>query len=387
MGSLHEESSNGYHANNTNGKIITCKAAVLWGPKEAFKIEEVEVHPPQKTEVRIKIVCTTICHSDLGAWIAMNKEHWAFPRILGHEAAGIVESVGEGVLDLSEGDHVVPIFNGECGDCVYCKSSKTNLCERYRADPLRSVMIGDGKTRFFTKNGGQPIHHFLNISSFTEYTVLESACVVKINPKAPLEKMSLLGCGISTGVGAAWNTADVKKGSSVAVFGLGSVGLAVAEGARVRGASKIIGVDVNPEKFVNGRVMGVTEFVNPKNYETPVHEVIRKMTKGGVDFSFECAGNVDVLREAFLSTHDGWGLTVVLGIHEAQQRCLFIRWNYLKGGGSLDPYLEISKGNLSFQFLLTDAWMGKSTWKDLSHISCHLLRSTRRLSFSRRESA
>ncbi|KAK1307495.1 Alcohol dehydrogenase-like 3 [Acorus calamus] len=286
MGSLYEEPANGFHAKNTEGQVITCKAAVLWGPKEAFTIEDVEVHPPQKMEVRIKVICTSICHTDLGAWNALNEAHRAFPRILGHEAAGIVESVGEGVVDLSEGDHVVPIFNGECGECVYCISSKTNLCERYRVDPTRSVMTGDSKTRFFTKKGGQPIYHFLNTSTFTEYTVLDSACVVKINPNAPIEKMSLLSCGVTTGVGAAWNTANVKSGSSVAVFGLGAVGLAVAVGAAVRGASRIIGVDVNPEKFVKGRTMGVTEFINPKDFKKPVHEDEASFTSDKIERIF-----------------------------------------------------------------------------------------------------
>ncbi|KAG2680662.1 hypothetical protein I3760_11G108400 [Carya illinoinensis] len=216
---------------------------------------------------------------------------------------------------MKEGDHVVPIFNGECGDCIYCKREKTNMCERSGVNPFKTVMVSDGKSRFSTLEDGKPIFHFLNTSTFSEYTVLESACVVKVDPAAPLKKMTLLSCGVSTGVGAAWNTADVKAGSSVAIFGLGAVGLAVAEGARSRGASKIIGVDINPNKFIKGRAMGITDTINPRDQEKPVHEIIREMTGGGVDYSFECAGNLDVLREAFLSSHKGWGLTVVLGIH------------------------------------------------------------------------
>ncbi|OVA04712.1 Alcohol dehydrogenase superfamily [Macleaya cordata] len=265
-------------------------------------------------EVRIKILYTSICHTDLSAWKGENDAQQVYPRILGHEAVGIVESVGEGVFDMKEGDQVVPIFNGECEECIYCKSEKTNLCEKFRVNPFKSVMINDGKTRFSTRDG-KPIYHFLNTSTFSEFTVLDSACVVKIDSKAPLKKMTLLSCGVSTGVGAAWNTANVKSGSVVAIFGLGSVGLAVAEGARSRGASRIIGVDINPSKFIKGQAMGVTDFINPKDLDKPVHEEIRKMTGGGVDYSFECAGNLDVLREAFLSTHDGWGLTVILGIH------------------------------------------------------------------------
>ncbi|KAB5535029.1 hypothetical protein DKX38_018115 [Salix brachista] len=243
-----------------------------------------------------------------------NEAQRAYPRILGHEAVGLVESVGEGVTDLKAGDHVIPIFNGECGHCPYCTTKTTNLCQTYRVNPFKSVMENDGKCRFSTKDG-EPIFHFLNTSTFTEYSVLDSACVVKIDPNSPLKKMSLLSCGVSTGVGAAWNAANVQAGSSVAIFGLGALGLAASEGARARGASKIIGVDINPGKFNKGKEMGMTHFVNPKDISKPVHQTIREMTGGGVDYSIECAGNVEVLREAFLSTHDGWGKTVVVGIY------------------------------------------------------------------------
>ncbi|KAK2981940.1 hypothetical protein RJ640_019160 [Escallonia rubra] len=274
------------------GKVITCRAAVAWGPGQPLVMEEILVDPPQKMEVRIKILFTSICHTDLTAWKGENEAQRVYPRIFGHEASGVVESVGEGVEDMKEGDHVVPIFNGECGDCVYCKSEKSNLCERFRVNPFKSVMAIDGNCRFSTKQGN-PIFHFLNTSTFSEYTVLDSACVVKIDSQAPLKEMTLLSCGASTGLGAAWNTANVQAGSSVAVFGLGAVGLAVVE----------------------GQTMGITDFLNPKDLGEPVHEKIREMTNGGVDYSFECAGNLEVLREAFLSSHDGWGLTVVLGIH------------------------------------------------------------------------
>ncbi|KAF5734377.1 alcohol dehydrogenase-like 4 [Tripterygium wilfordii] len=300
----------------TTGKVITCKAAVVWGPGEPFVIEQILVDPPQKMEVRIKILFTSICHTDLGFWKGENEAHRAFPRILGHEAAGIVESVGEGVKDMKEGDNVVPIFNGECGECKFCKNDKTNMCKSFGVNPMKSTMFNDGKCRFSTKEG-KPIFHFLNTSTFSEYTVLDSACVVKIDPQAPLHKMSLLSCCLTSGVGAAWNTADVQAGSSVAIFGLGSVGLAVAQGARARGASKIIGVDPNPEKFIKAQMLGVTDYLNPKNLSKPEHEVIREMTGGGVDYSFECVGNLDVLREAFLSTHEGCGYTVILGIYHS----------------------------------------------------------------------
>ncbi|XP_062074707.1 alcohol dehydrogenase-like 3 isoform X2 [Humulus lupulus] len=252
------------HPTKTTGKVITCKAAVVHGPGEPFVLEEILVEPPQKMEVRIKILFTSICHTDLSAWKGESESQRAFPRILGHEASGIVESVGEGVSDLKEGDQVVPIFNGECGECECCNHGRSsNMCSRFGVNPTMRVMVGDGRSRFWAKDG-TPIYHFLNTSTFTEYSVLHSACVVKVDPQlAPhLKKLTLLSCGVST-----------------------------------------------------GGAMGVTDFINPTELEKPVHERIREMTKGGVDYSFECAGNLDVLREAFLSTHEGWGFTVVLGIH------------------------------------------------------------------------
>ncbi|KMZ74029.1 Alcohol dehydrogenase 2, putative, expressed [Zostera marina] len=297
----------------TKGKVITCRAAVAWSPGTPLTIENVEVECPQKMEVRVKILYTSICHTDLTSWLGENEAQRAYPRIFGHEASGVVESVGEGVEDLKEGDHVIPVFNGECGSCAYCQSDKTNQCEKYRVNPMKSTMFGDGKTRISIK--GQPVYHFLNTSTFVEYTVLDAGCLVKIDPSAALDKMSLLSCGVTTGVGAVWNDANVKEGETVAVFGLGAIGLAAIQGAKIRGASRIIGIDINQDKIDLGREMGMTDFVNPKELDKPVHEVINGMVKGGVDYSFECVGNLDVLRQAFLSTRDGWGVTVMIGIH------------------------------------------------------------------------
>ncbi|ESQ28876.1 hypothetical protein EUTSA_v10023526mg [Eutrema salsugineum] len=302
------------------GKFITCRAAVAWRAGEDLVMEDVKVDPPQRLEVRLRILFTSICHTDLSAWKGENMAQQAYPRILGHEAAGIVESVGEGVENIQAGDHVLPIFTGECGECRVCKRDGANLCERFRVDPMKKVMVSDGKTRFFTSKDNKPIFHFLNTSTFSEYTVIDSACVVKVDPLFPLEKMSLLSCGVSTGVGAAWNVADIQPGSTVAVFGLGAVGLAVAEGARARGASKIIGIDVNPDKFPLGREAGISEFINPKESDKAVHERVMEITEGsGVEYSFECAGSIEALRESFLSTNSGVGVTVLLGVHASPQ--------------------------------------------------------------------
>ncbi|CAN1299591.1 Alcohol dehydrogenase-like 3 [Linum perenne] len=305
-------------ASTTAGNVITCLAAVARGPNQPLVIEEIEVDPPQRMEVRLKILYTSICHTDVSAW----KSERAFPRILGHEAVGVVESVGDGVKDMREGDHVIPIFSGECGDCVNCRktASPTNLCRNFRVDPTRSVMRNDSKCRFRSRIDGGQIFHFLNTSTFSQYTVLDSACVVNLKSHHHLKMMSLFSCCVSTGVGAAWNVADVKAGSTVAVFGLGPLGLAASQGARVRGASKIIGVDINPDKFIKGKAMGITDFINPMESSKPVHERIREMAGGlGVDYSLECVGNCQLLREAFLSTHDGWGRTVLVGIYPTPQ--------------------------------------------------------------------
>ncbi|MCO5600337.1 hypothetical protein L7F22_054448 [Adiantum nelumboides] len=294
---------------STEGQIITCRAAVAWKAKEALVMQEVEVAPPEAEEVRVKVTHTSLCHTDVFFW----ENEGCFPRILGHEAAGIVESVGKEVKDLKEGDHVVLLFTGECGKCRQCKSEKTNLCAKLKVDGARSTMRSDDKCRFSTKEG-KPIHHFLNVSSFSEYTVVEAGCAVKIDPCIPLKRACLFACGIPTGVGAVWNVAKVEKGSSVVIFGLGSVGLAVAEAARIAGAQQIIGIDVNPKKFDIAKDFGVSEFVNPRELSKPIQDVVKEMTNGGADYCFECVGNVDLVLAAFESCHKGWGRTVLLGV-------------------------------------------------------------------------
>ncbi|KAG6434573.1 hypothetical protein SASPL_106211 [Salvia splendens] len=315
----------------TQGQVITCKAAVAWEPNKPLVIEEVQVAPPQAGEVRIKILFTALCHTDAYTWTGKDPEG-LFPCILGHEAAGIVESVGEGVTEVQAGDHVIPCYQAECKECKFCKSGKTNLCGKVRVATGVGVMLTDRKSRFSIN--GKPIYHFMGTSTFSQYTVVHDVSVAKIDPVAPLEKVCLLGCGVPTGkdlylpwlnmnklscLGAVWNTAKVEQGSIVAVFGLGTVGLAVAEGAKASGASRIIGIDIDTKKFDRAKDFGVTEFINPNDHEKPIQQVIVDLTDGGVDYSFECIGNVGVMRAALECCHKGWGTSVIVGVAASGQ--------------------------------------------------------------------
>ncbi|KAL0356445.1 UNVERIFIED_CONTAM: Alcohol dehydrogenase-like 6 [Sesamum radiatum] len=258
--------------------VISCKAAVAWAAGEPLVIEEVELSPPRPMEVRIKVVCTSLCRSDVTAWLSQAQPQ-IYPRIFGHEASGIVESVGEGVTEFEEGEHVLTLFTGECMRCRQCASGKSNICQVLGLE-RQGVMHSDKQTRFSIR--GKPIYHYCAVSSFSEYTVVHSGCAVKISSIAPLEKICLLSCGVAAGLGAAWKVANISEGSTVVIFGLGTVGLSVAQGAKLRGASRIIGVDTNPEKSEKGKDFGVTDFFNPKDYDQPIHQ--------------------------------GWGLTVTLGV-------------------------------------------------------------------------
>uniref|UniRef100_A0ACD5YXX3 Uncharacterized protein n=1 Tax=Avena sativa TaxID=4498 RepID=A0ACD5YXX3_AVESA len=298
---------------STANKPIRCKAAVSKVAGEPLEMEEVEVAPPRAHEVRIRILCTSLCHTDVTFW-RMKDFPAMYPSILGHEATGVVESVGDGVVEVAVGDTVVPVFSAQCGDCADCLSERSNICSGL---PLcAGGMPRDGTTRFSFAATGEPIHHFISVSSFTEYTVVDVAHVVRIEPAGiPHEMACLLSCGVSTGVGATWKVAAVEAGSSVAVFGLGAVGLAVTQGCRMRGAKRIIGVDLNPEKREIGKRLGITDFINPNdNNGRAVSEVIKEMTGGGADYCFECTGSTTVMAEAFRSSRMGWGKTVVLGV-------------------------------------------------------------------------
>ncbi|MBS4688402.1 S-(hydroxymethyl)glutathione dehydrogenase/class III alcohol dehydrogenase [Aeromonas sobria] len=294
---------------------IKCKAAIAWGPGQPLSIEEVEVMPPQAGEVRVRIVATGVCHTDAFTLSGEDPEG-VFPCILGHEGGGIVESVGEGVTSVKVGDHVIPLYTPECGECKFCKSGKTNLCQKIRATQGKGLMP-DGTTRF--SKDGQPIYHYMGTSTFSEYTVLPEISIAKVDPAAPLEEVCLLGCGVTTGIGAVMNTAKVKEGESVAIFGLGGIGLSAVIGARLAKAGRIIAIDINESKFELARKLGATDCINPNDYDKPIQEVIVDLTDGGVDFSFECIGNVKVMRAALECCHKGWGESVIIGVAGAGQ--------------------------------------------------------------------
>ncbi|MCF3095984.1 S-(hydroxymethyl)glutathione dehydrogenase/class III alcohol dehydrogenase [Aeromonas australiensis] len=294
---------------------IKCKAAIAWGPGQPLSIEEIEVMPPQAGEVRVRIVATGVCHTDAFTLSGEDPEG-VFPCILGHEGGGIVESVGEGVTSVKVGDHVIPLYTPECGECKFCKSGKTNLCQKIRATQGKGLMP-DGTTRF--SKDGQPIYHYMGTSTFSEYTVLPEISIAKVDPAAPLEEVCLLGCGVTTGIGAVMNTAKVKEGESVAIFGLGGIGLSAVIGARLAKAGRIIAIDINESKFPLARKLGATDCINPNDYDKPIQEVIVELTDGGVDFSFECIGNVKVMRAALECCHKGWGESVIIGVAGAGQ--------------------------------------------------------------------
>jgi len=291
------------------------RAAVAFGPGKPLEIVEVDVAPPQRGEVLVRIHATGVCHTDAFTLSGEDPEG-VFPAILGHEGAGVVVEVGEGVDSLAPGDHVIPLYTAECRECKFCKSGKTNLCQAVRATQGKGLMP-DGTTRFSYE--GQPIHHYMGTSTFSEYTVVPEISLAKIDPAAPMEKVCLLGCGVTTGIGAVLNTARVTPGSSVAVFGLGGIGLAVIQGAVMARAARIIGVDLNPAKFEKAMAMGATECVNPKDHQRPIQDVLVEMTDGGVDYSFECIGNVEVMRAALECCHKGWGESTIIGVAGAGQ--------------------------------------------------------------------
>ena len=295
--------------------MIKSKAAVAWGPGQPLVIEEIDVMPPQAGEVRVRILASGVCHTDAFT-LSGDDPEGIFPCVLGHEGGGIVESVGEGVTSVAVGDHVIPLYTPECGECKFCLSGKTNLCQKIRETQGKGLMP-DGTTRF--SKDGQPIYHYMGCSTFSEYTVLPEISLAKVNKDAPLEEVCLLGCGVTTGMGAVLNTAKVQAGNTVAIFGVGGIGLAAIIGATMAKAGRIIAIDINECKFELAKKLGATDCINPNDYDKPIQEVIVEMTDGGVDFSFECIGNVNVMRSALECCHKGWGESVIIGVAGAGQ--------------------------------------------------------------------
>ncbi|XP_033085198.1 LOW QUALITY PROTEIN: alcohol dehydrogenase class-3-like [Trachypithecus francoisi] len=291
-------------------QVIKCKAAVAWEAGKPLSIEEIEVTLPKAHEVRIKIVAAVVCHTDTYILSRADPEG-CFPVISGHEGAGIVRSVGEGVTKLKAGDTVISLYIPQCGECKFCLNPKTNLFQKIRVTQGKGLMP-DGASRFTCK--GKTILHYMGIITFSEYTVVADISVAKIDPLAPLDKVGILGCGISTGYGPAVNTAKVEPGSVCAIFGLGGVGLGVTMGCKVTGASQIIGVDINKDKFARTKELGATECISPQDFSKPTQEVLVEMmsTDGGVDYSFECTRNVKIIRAALEAWHQG--ISVVVGV-------------------------------------------------------------------------
>ncbi|MBD3644208.1 S-(hydroxymethyl)glutathione dehydrogenase/class III alcohol dehydrogenase [Alcanivorax sp.] len=286
------------------------RAAVAWEAGKPLQIEEVDVAGPKAGEVLVQIVATGVCHTD--AYTLSGKDpEGIFPSILGHEGAGIVQEVGEGVTSLKPGDHVIPLYTAECRQCKFCLSGKTNLCQAVRATQGQGLMP-DSTSRFSLN--GKRLHHYMGTSTFSEYTVVPEISLAKVSKEAPLDKICLLGCGVTTGIGAVLNTAKVEPGSTVAVFGLGGIGLSVIQGAVMAKAERIIAIDTNPAKETLARQFGATDFINPKDYNNSIQEVIVELTDGGVDYSFECIGNVNVMRSALECCHKGWGESIIIGV-------------------------------------------------------------------------
>ncbi|MDJ0971661.1 MAG: S-(hydroxymethyl)glutathione dehydrogenase/class III alcohol dehydrogenase [Kiloniellales bacterium] len=291
------------------------KAAVAFEAGKPLEIATVQLEGPKDGEVLVEVKATGICHTDEFTRSGADPEG-IFPAILGHEGAGVVVETGPGVSSLKKGDHVIPLYTPECRQCEYCLNPKTNLCQAIRATQGQGLMP-DGTSRFSLD--GSPIHHYMGTSTFANFTVVPEIALAKIREDAPFDKVCYIGCGVTTGIGAVINTAKVEPGSNVVVFGLGGIGLNVIQGARLVGADKIVGVDINPDRKALGEKFGMTHFVNPKEIDGDVVGHLVELTGGGADYSFECIGNVNTMRQALECCHKGWGVSVIIGVAGAGQ--------------------------------------------------------------------
>ncbi|KOF52619.1 S-(hydroxymethyl)glutathione dehydrogenase [Achromobacter sp. DMS1] len=342
------------------------RAAVAFGPGKPLEIVDIDVAPPRRGEVLVRITHTGVCHTDAFT-LSGDDPEGLFPAVLGHEGAGVVVEIGEGVTSLQPGDHVIPLYTAECRECKFCLSGKTNLCQKVRATQGKGVMP-DGTSRFSYE--GKPLYHYMGCSTFSEYTVVNEISLAKINPAAPHEKVCLLGCGVTTGIGAVHNTAKVKEGDTVAVFGLGGIGLAVVQGAVQAKAGRIIAIDTNPNKFILAKAMGATDCVNPKDHDRPIQDVIVDMTDGGVDFSFECIGNVHVMRAALECCHKGWGESIIIGVAGAGQEISTRPFQLVTGRVWRGSAFGGVKGRTQLPGMVEDAMNGKI---DLAPFVTHTL--------------
>ena len=288
------------------------RAAVAFEAGKPLEVVEVDLEGPKAGEVLVELHATGICHTDEFTRSGDDPEG-IFPSILGHEGAGVVMEVGEGVTSVAPGDHVIPLYTPECRECEYCLNPKTNLCQKIRVTQGKGLMP-DGTTRFSYE--GRPIHHYMGCSTFANHTVVPEIALAKVDAEAPFQSICYIGCGVTTGVGAVVNTAEVETGSNVVVFGLGGIGLNVIQGARLAGADMIVGVDLNPDREEWGRRFGMTHFVNPKDHDDVVAHLV-ELTRGGADYSFECIGNVNVMRQALECCHKGWGQSIIIGVAPA----------------------------------------------------------------------
>ncbi len=291
------------------------RAAVAWKAGAPLTIETVQLDGPKAGEVLVEIKATGVCHTDAFT-LSGDDPEGLFPAILGHEGAGVVVEVGAGVTSVKPGDHVIPLYTPECRQCEYCLSQKTNLCQAIRSTQGQGLMP-DGSSRFSI--GGKPLFHYMGTSTFANYSVMPEISVAKIRPDAPFDKVCYIGCGVTTGIGAVIYTAKVKPGSSVVVFGLGGIGLNVLQGARMAGAGMIVGVDLNPGRKALAEKFGMTHFVNPKEVEGDLVAHLVNLTKGGADYTFECVGNVKLMRQALECCHKGWGVSTIIGVAGAGQ--------------------------------------------------------------------
>jgi len=290
------------------------EAAIAIEAGKPLEIDEIELDGPKQGECLVRLAATGVCHTDAFT-LSGDDPEGLFPAILGHEGAGVIEEVGPGVTSLSVGDHVIPLYTPECRECKFCLSGKTNLCQAIRETQGKGMMP-DGTSRFSLN--GEPVRHYMGTSTFSNYTVLPEIAVAKIREDAPFDKVCYIGCGVTTGIGAVINTAQMEPGATVAVFGLGGIGLNVIQGARLVSADRIIGIDINPAKHALAEKFGMTNFLNPNDVDDVVQAIV-DLTDGGVDYSFECIGNVKTMRQALECCHKGWGESIIIGVAGAGQ--------------------------------------------------------------------